>query len=253
MSLLGESPVQAERRAGVRVLVLLATYNERDCLADLIGRVHDAIPWMDVLVIDDDSPDGTGDLADQLREQYAGMRVLHRRGKLGLGTAILQGMHYAMDGGYDFLVTMDADLSHDPRYLPALIDGMKECDVMIGSRYARGGRTRNWPLARRGMSWAVNAYTRFVLQIPVHDASGGFRCYRVAMLRHVGLDRVQSRGYSFEEEVLYRCYWSGGRLGEVPIIFNDRKKGESKLDIFEAVRSVCRLMSFGVQSALGLE
>jgi dolichol-phosphate mannosyltransferase len=238
---------------GPRLLVSLATYNERDNLTPLIAAIHAELPQADVLVIDDHSPDGTGALADALSRHDARVQVLHRPGKLGLGTAILAAMRYAIDQSYDLLVNLDADLSHPPRYLPALVAGMRDHDVMIGSRYVTGGGTRSWPWTRRVISRAVNLFVRLVLRLPVKDASGAFRCYRVAKLREACLDRVRSRGYSFQQEVLFRCHRAGCRLGEVPIVFENRRAGRSKVDLCESVRSLSMLGWLGVRATLGLE
>ena len=189
-----------------RILVSLATYNERDNLAPLVAEIHAAAADVDVLVIDDNSPDGTGELADRLAARDRRIRVLHRAGKLGLGSAIVAGMRYAMNEGYDLYVNMDADFSHHPRYLPNMIAGMAKNDVMIGSRYVRGGGTENWPLVRRAISLSVNTLTRILMRIPARDTSGGYRCYRVSKLREVRFERMISRGYSFQEEVLFRCH-----------------------------------------------
>jgi dolichol-phosphate mannosyltransferase len=234
-----------------RILVSIATYNERENLPDLIRSIHEHLPAADVLVIDDNSPDGTGRLADELAAADPRIRVLHRPGKLGLGTAILAAMHAAIEQGYDFLVNLDADFSHHPRYLPALVDGMKRYDVMIGSRYVPGGGVANWPLTRRLMSRAVNAVARLLLRIPARDTSGAYRCYRVAKLRTVPLDRIWSRGYSFQEEVLYRCRKAGCRLGETPILFEDRRAGRSKVNWKEAVRSLGVLFALGLLALFG--
>ncbi|MFL5339172.1 MAG: polyprenol monophosphomannose synthase [Gemmataceae bacterium] len=234
-----------------RLLVTMATYNERDNLAPLVAAVHEQAPHADVLVIDDNSPDGTGKLADELAGNNSRVRVLHRPGKLGLGTALLAAMRYAMEHDYDLLLNLDADFSHPPRYIPALLDGMKTHDVMIGSRYVAGGGTENWPLTRRMMSKSVNGLVRLLFSMPVRDASGAFRCFRVAKLREVALDRVRSRGYSFQQEVLYRCHRAGCRLGETPIIFENRRAGASKVNMKEAVRSMAMLLWLGVRSRLG--
>jgi dolichol-phosphate mannosyltransferase len=233
--------------------VSLATFNERDNLAELIAAIHAELPRADVLVIDDHSPDGTGQLADDLSRRDDRVHVLHRPGKLGLGTAILTAMRYAMDHGYDLLLNLDADFSHPPRYLPALLAGMRDHDVMIGSRYIPGGGTRDWPWTRELMSRAVNLFVRFVLRLPVRDASGGFRCYRVAKLREAHLERVRSRGYSFQQEVLFRCHRAGCRIGETPIVFENRRAGQSKVSLCESVRSLGMLGWLGVRATLGLE
>ena len=192
-----------------RILVSLATYNERDNLAPLVPEIHRMLPAADVLVVDDNSPDGTGQLADQMAGADPRIHVLHRSGKLGLGTAILAGMRYAMQNNYDYLLNMDCDFSHHPRYLPAILAGMEKRDVMIGSRYVAGGGTRNWPLSRQFLSKGVNYLVRFLLRMPARDASGAYRCYRVSKLRQTALDRIISHGYSFQQEVLYRCRCAG--------------------------------------------
>ena len=234
-----------------RILVTLATYNEKDNLEPLIKEILEQVPAADVLVIDDNSPDGTGRLADQLAAADPRIHVLHRPGKLGLGTATLAAMHYAMEHDYDWMVNMDADFSHHPRYLPALLAGMKHNDLMIGSRYIAGGGTVNWPLSRRLMSKGVNLLARFLMRIPAHDTSGAFRCFSVPLLRRTELDRIVSRGYSFQEEVLYRCRLAGCRMGETPIIFEDRRAGSSKVNFKEAVRSLSLIVFLGLEAFFG--
>ena len=236
-----------------RILVSLATYNERDNLEPLIDGVHKVVPTADVLVTDDNSPDGTGRLADQLAQADPRIHVLHRAGKLGLGTAILAAMRYAMDHDYDFLVNMDADFSHHPRYLPAMLEGMKKHDVMIGSRYVPGGGAVDWPLARRLMSRSVNTVVRLLMRIPAHDTSGGYRCYRVSKLRQTDLNQLLSRGYSFQQEVLYRCRKAGCRIGETPILFENRRAGSSKVNPHEAARSMAVIFLVGVRAFFGTD
>lgn len=234
-----------------RILVSLATYNERDNLSPLIREIHIFVPAAEILVTDDNSPDGTGQLADDLAATDARVHVLHRPGKLGLGTAILSAMRYAMDKEYDYLVNMDADFSHHPRYLPAVLDGMKNIDVMIGSRYISGGGTVHWPLARKVVSLSVNGMVRLLMRIPAHDCSGAYRCYRVSKLRQTDLDHLLSRGYSFQQEVLYRCRKARSRIGETPIIFENRRAGASKVNLKEVGRSISILMWLGLHAFLG--
>ena len=242
----------AEPVAG-RVLVSLATYNERDNVTPLIHEINGALPQADVLVIDDNSPDGTGRVAEDLAAADPRVHVVHRAGKLGLGTAILAAMRYAMDHDYDFLINMDADFSHHPRYLPALLAGMKRYDVMIGSRYIPGGGAVNWPWSRRLMSRGVNTVVRLLLRIPARDTSGAFRCYRVAKLRQADLKHVLSRGYSFQQEILYRCRKAGCRIGETPIVFENRRAGASKVNPREAARSMGMILWLGVRALFGLD
>lgn len=234
-----------------RILVSIATYNERDNLPALVRDIRANLPAADILVVDDNSPDGTGAIADELAAADAHIHVLHRSGKLGLGTAILTAMRHAMEHDYDYHVNMDADFSHHPRYLPALVAGMSRHDVMIGSRYIPGGGTVNWPLSRKLISRSINLLVRFLLRIPARDCSGAYRCYRVSKLREAQLDRVISLGYSFQQEVLYRCRLAGCRLGEIPIIFEDRRAGSSKANFREMIRSLTTLLRIGIPSFFG--
>jgi dolichol-phosphate mannosyltransferase len=236
-----------------RILVSLATYNEAGNIAALIGEIHKFVPQADVLVIDDNSPDGTGRIVDEMAAADPRVKAMHRPGKLGLGTAILAAMQYAMDNGYDYLQNMDADFSHPPRYLPGILAGMSKYDVMIGSRYVKGGGTENWPLKRKLISRAVNTLVRFLFRMPVKDASGAYRCYRVSKLREARLDRVRSRGYSFQQEVLFRCHKAGCKLGEYPIIFENRRAGASKVNTKEALRSIGMILYVGMRNFFGLE
>lgn len=236
-----------------RILISLATYNERDNLGPLIHEIHSFLPAAHILVIDDHSPDGTGQLADELAARDPRVRVLHRAGKLGLGTAILAGMRYAMEQNYDYLLNMDADFSHHPRYLPAIVAGMDSHDVMIGSRYIPGGGVENWPLSRRVMSWGVGTVVRLLMRIPARDTSGAYRCYRATKLRETALDQLWSRGYSFQQEMLYRCRKAGCRIGETPIIFENRRAGASKVNPKEAARSMGIILLLGCKAFFGLD
>jgi dolichol-phosphate mannosyltransferase len=236
-----------------RVLVSLATYNERGNLPELVRQIHEAVPQADILIIDDNSPDGTGVWADEASATDPRLHVLHRAGKLGLGTAILAGMRYAIDQNYDSFLNMDADFSHHPRYLPALIAGMTDHDLMIGSRYMPGGGSLNWPWPRRFMSRGINFLVRFLLRVPGTDTSGGLRCYSVPMLRRTRLELMVSRGYSFQQEVLFRCCRAGCRVGEIPIVFEDRRAGLSKVNFWEIIRSISMIFRLGLRNLVGLE
>jgi len=236
-----------------RLLVSMATYNERDNLSPLIEAVHAVAEHADILVVDDGSPDGTGQIVEELAARDRRVNLLQRGRKLGLGTATLAAMRFAMDRNYDFLLNLDADFSHPPRYIPAILAGMFDHDLMIGSRYVPGGGTENWPFSRRMISKSVNFYVRTLLRMPVRDASGAFRCYRVAKLREAQLERVRSRGYSFQQEVLFRCHRAGCRIGEHPIIFENRKAGTSKVNLRESVNSILMLTRLGLRAAVGLE
>jgi dolichol-phosphate mannosyltransferase len=243
----------ASPAAEPRLLVSLATYNEAGNVAAHIAEIHKVVPHADVLVIDDNSPDGTGKIVDELAKADPRIHALHRPGKLGLGTATLAAMNYAMEHDYDLLQNMDADFSHPPRYLPGILAGMSKYDVMIGSRYVAGGATENWPLARKVMSQTVNLLVRVLFRMPVKDASGAFRCYRVSKLREVDLGAVRSRGYSFQQEVLFRCHKAGCRIGEYPILFENRRAGASKVNRQEAARSIGMILLLGLRNFFGLE
>lgn len=231
-----------------KILVGIATYNEKGNLRELVDAIRGFVPEAHVLIIDDNSPDGTGQLADLLAEEFPKVHVIHRQGKLGLGTAILAGMNYAREHDFDYYISMDADFSHNPKYLPGLIEGMNGRDVMIGSRYVTGGGTENWPFTRKLISTSVNCLVRWLFWISVRDASGGFRCYRVSKLSEVHFERMRSKGYSFQQEMLYRCILKGAIVGEYPIVFENRRAGVSKVNWWEALRSISLLVYLGVVS-----
>jgi len=216
------------------VLVTLCTYNERENIEKLISAIHVHAPDADILVLDDNSPDGTANFARELalRDQRVG--VLVREARLGLGTAIVTALRYGVDHGYEFVVNMDSDFSHDPRYVPDLRAAMARVDVAVASRYIPGGRIEGWGLSRHFSSRAVNWYARLLLGLKTRDNSGSFRCYRTASLRKVDFDRVRARGYAIQEELLYRLKQVGCRFEEVPIVFAKRRYGRSKMGFGEA-------------------
>jgi len=218
-----------------KLIVTLCTYNERDNVAALIPEIWRYAPAADILVIDDHSPDGTGDVADELAARDARVHVVHRSGKLGLGTAMLAGFQYAIDHGYEFLINLDADFSHPPRFIPALLALMDHADVAIGSRYVVGGGVVGWGLRRHFMSRAINCYARTLLRLKTRDNSGSYRCYRLARLKEIDFDRFLSRGYAFQEEILYRCRQIGCRFAETPIVFEERRYGASKINMKESM------------------
>ncbi|HQR06213.1 MAG TPA: polyprenol monophosphomannose synthase [Gemmatales bacterium] len=231
-----------------RLLIGIATYNERENLPQLVAGIHQAVPDAHLLIIDDNSPDGTGQLADELAMKDERIQVKHRTGKLGLGSAIVAGMQHAIEHGYGRYVSMDADMSHDSKYLPALTTMSDRCDVKIGSRYMPGGGVVNWPLQRWLISRSVNVLTRVLMRIPARDASGGFRCYRTDLLKKIPFEGLWSKGYSFQEEMLFRCIHLGGKVEETPIVFVDRRVGSSKANIKEMVRSLWVLIQLGLAS-----
>ncbi|MCE5301865.1 MAG: polyprenol monophosphomannose synthase [Planctomycetaceae bacterium] len=232
-------------------LVTVATYNEMENLPQLVEDIFRFVPNVDLLVIDDHSPDGTGDWVDRKRTEDPRVACLHRPGKLGLGTATVAGMRYAIEHGYRYVLNMDADFSHPPKYLPALLAGMDPpdgppVDVMIGSRYVAGGGVEGWPRHRQWMSRAVNLYARCLLRLRPHDCSGAFRCYRTATLARLDFGAIRSRGYSFQEEILWRLKRLGARFGESPIVFVDRQRGVSKIDGGEALAALRIIFSLGL-------
>ncbi|HLJ10972.1 MAG TPA: polyprenol monophosphomannose synthase [Planctomycetaceae bacterium] len=217
------------------MLVTLCTYNERENIAALIPEIWTFAPTADILVIDDNSPDGTGQVADDWAARDSRMHVLHRPGKLGLGTATLAGFRFALQHDYDLLINLDADFSHHPRFIPALLVASDKADVTIGSRYVVGGGVVGWGLRRHFMSRAINWYARALLRLKTRDNSGAYRCYRVAKLRELDFGGFVSRGYAIQEEILYRCRRIGCRFAETPIVFEDRRHGASKINLGESI------------------
>ncbi len=213
----------------MKTLIIIPTYNEIDNLPPLVKEIFSYAPETDILIVDDNSPDGTGELADELQHQHAQVRVLHRSAKLGLGTAYIAGFKYAIEHGYDAAFEMDADFSHDPRYLPDFLKAIEHADLVIGSRYIPGGDTPNWTMLRRLISGGGNIFARFMLGIPVHDCTAGYRCYRRRVLENIDLDTIQSQGYAFQIELAYRVMKHGFKIVETPIVFMDRRVGKSKM------------------------
>jgi len=225
----------------VKVCVVIPTYNEAGTISEVIARVLASSRDVDVLVADDNSPDGTGKIADtySLREQR--VRVLHRPGKQGLGPAYIAGFKDSLARGYDAVIEMDADLSHSPEDVPRLIEAAASADLVLGSRYAPGGGTRNWSKNRERLSRIGNTYARAALRVPVHDATAGFRIYRRAVLEELPLDEVSSTGYGFQIEMLWRTWLAGFKVGEIPIIFTERREGVSKMSrsiVLEALKNI---------------
>ncbi len=228
-----------------RALVVIPTYNERENLPHIVPSVLAQDPRLEVLVIDDGSPDGTGELADALAAAEPRVHVIHRSGKQGLGTAYRAGFQWAIGQGFDFVFEMDADWSHDPKHLPIFLQETHDADLVIGCRYFHHRVTVvNWPMTRLLLSYFANIYARWVTGLPLWDSTGGFKCYRRAVLEAVPLDRVRSNGYSFQIEMSFRAWKKGFRLKEIPITFTDRSLGQSKMSraiVIEAVWMVWRL------------
>ncbi|WP_298439737.1 polyprenol monophosphomannose synthase [Geobacter sp.] len=228
----------------MKVVAVIPTYNERDNIGRLIEQVLAQNEELEVLVVDDNSPDGTGTLVAQLASLNPRVRVLHRPGKMGLGSAYRDGFKVALDQGADFIVEMDADFSHDPAVLPRFLEKMGDYDLLIGSRYLNGISVVNWPLRRLMLSYFANVYTRLVTGLRIQDCTSGFKCFRRRVIESIELDRIRSDGYSFQIEMNYRCVEMGFRVGEIPIIFIDRHSGSSKMSkriVREAVVMVWKL------------
>ncbi|MEV0159965.1 polyprenol monophosphomannose synthase [Nonomuraea fuscirosea] len=220
------------------VLIVIPTYDERDNLPRIVARIRAAVPAAHLLVVDDDSPDGTGRIADRLASELPGVHVLHREWKQGLGAAYSAGFRWGLARGYDLLVEIDADGSHPPERLPALLRAAERADLVIGSRWTPGGRVANWPRRRELLSRLANRYARLALRLPVADVTGGFRVYRAAALSRILLGGVESRGYCFQVDLTLRAVRQGCTVAEVPITFVDRTAGTSKMSagvLFEAL------------------
>lgn len=230
--------MEAAGRLPLRAHVIVPTYNEIDNLQPLVEQLLGLQAGLGVIVIDDNSPDGTGRLADELAAAHGAVQVIHRPGKLGLGTAYRVGFVRALELGTPLVLTMDADFSHDPRYIPAMLAKAAECDLVIGSRYVRGGGAEGCTLPRIALSRGANLFARALLGLEASDCTAGFRCYRRAVLERIDLDRILSEGYSFLIEMLYRVQQAGFRVGEVPITFANRRRGASKISRREVVRAM---------------
>jgi dolichol-phosphate mannosyltransferase len=233
-----------------RVLVIVPTYNERDNIELIIERVTRAVPSINVLVVDDGSPDGTGKIADTLAHEDERVEVLHRSEKAGLGPAYIAGFDWGLDAGYDVLVEMDADGSHPPEQLPALLATLNRADVVLGSRWVPGGRVVNWPRTREILSRGANLYTRLALGIKLGDATGGYRAYRRAVLESIDYQAVASEGYCFQVDLVWRAIEDGFRVLEVPITFTERERGESKMSGSIVREALVMVTKWGAQHRL---
>ena len=229
-----------------KTLIGISTYNEIENLPTLIEQIDQYLASADILIVDDNSPDGTGEWSQSLAESRDDVFCIRRAGKLGLGTATVATMQYAIDHDYEYVVNMDADLSHRPEYLPALLAAAQHADVALGSRYVTGGGVEGWPLHRKVMSRGVNGFARLLLGLPTKDCSGSFRCYRVSLLKRISLDRIRSQGYSFFEEILWHLRHAGARFVEVPIVFHDRERGKSKINLREAWNAMRTLVQLAI-------
>jgi dolichol-phosphate mannosyltransferase len=234
-------------------LIVIPTYNEIDNLEPLIRDILAQNCKVDILVVDDNSPDGTGALADRLVVELPEVQVMHRAGKMGLGTAYIQGFKWALERGYEYVLEMDCDFSHHPRYLPNFFREIQAADLVIGSRYVKGGGTLNWGRLRKFISGGGNTFARLLLGLKTHDCTGGFRCYRRDMLQRVPWNEMQLKGYAFQVGSVYYVERLGGRVAEFPIIFEDRRVGQSKMSfkiVIEAFTYVMRMALFGEKSVV---
>jgi len=247
-SLPGEDLVRRDRSRDrvKRVAVIIPTYNERENIAVIVSRIQAAMPGADVMVVDDNSPDGTGLIAEQLAYRDSRIHVLHRTRKNGLGAAYIAGFCWALDGGFDVIVEMDADGSHRPEQLPKLLDALEGADFVIGSRWVTGGEVRNWPRSRQLLSKSGNAYARIALGIGLRDSTGGYRAYRSTALRQIGLGEVRSQGYCFQVDLALRALQSGLSVVEVPILFEERLRGTSKMSRLIVAEALWRITRWGI-------
>jgi dolichol-phosphate mannosyltransferase len=234
----------------VSVLVVIPTYNERDNLEPLLSRLHEVAPAAHVLVVDDASPDGTGELADKLAAADERVRVLHRPGKAGLGAAYLAGFAEGLQGSYEVVVEMDADGSHAPEDLPRLLKALGDADLVIGSRYVPGGRVVNWPTHRQWLSRGGNLYSRLALGVPIRDITGGYRAFRREVLEELALGDVASQGYCFQVDMAWRAVQAGFRVREVPITFTERERGSSKMSQTIVAEALWRVTRWGAARLL---
>ncbi|HSA48772.1 MAG TPA: polyprenol monophosphomannose synthase [Yinghuangia sp.] len=228
-----------------KVLVIIPTYNESDNIEGIVGRLRAAAPDVDVLVADDNSPDGTGEIADALAEHDPHVQVLHRKGKEGLGAAYLAGFHWGIDRGYDILVEMDADGSHQPEQLPRLLEAIRDADLVLGSRWVPGGSIVNWPTSRKFISRGGSLYSRTMLGIDIRDVTGGYRAFRKETLLGIDMDSVASQGYCFQVDLAWRAARRGYRVVEVPITFVERERGNSKMSRAIFVEALWRVTAWG--------
>lgn len=222
-------------------IVIIPTYNEADTIVKLVPEIFKIYPETDILVVDDNSPDGTGKAVDELAKADSRTRCLHRPRKEGIGPAYIEAIGMALKSPYNFILHMDADFSHDPKYIPAIFEAAEDCDLVLGSRYIKGGGIANWPLSRKILSRLGNLYAKTILGVPINDLTGGFKCFRREVLEAINLDTVTSRGYAFLIETTFRAYRRGFRIKEVPIVFSDRRFGKTKMSrciFLEAVINV---------------
>ena len=229
----------------MKTLIIIPTYNEIENIEKMIRQIFQVQPDVHILIVDDNSPDGTGDVVDKISAENPAVHLIRRAGKMGLGTAYVAGFRYALQNGYEFIFEMDADFSHDPKEIPNLLTAIGECDLVIGSRYVQGVNVVNWPLRRLILSYAANVYTKVITGLPLKDSTGGFKCFRKEVLAAIDLEKIKSNGYAFQIEMNFKTWKKGFRIKEIPIVFFDRVVGSSKMSgkiIREAVWMVWKLL-----------
>jgi dolichol-phosphate mannosyltransferase len=228
----------------MKILVIIPTYNEKENISTILPLVLKQDQGIEVLVVDDNSPDGTGKLVEELKASNPRVKLITRAKKSGLGTAYMAGFDYALRNGYDYIFEMDSDFSHDPNYIPDFLKAIKDSDLVLGSRYIKGVNVVNWPITRLLLSYFANVYARWVTGLPVRDSTGGFKCFKREVLEKIGLDNIHSNGYAFQIEMSFRAWRKGFKIKEIPIIFVDRRAGESKMSkkiVREAIWMVWKL------------
>jgi len=237
-----------------KAIVIIPTYNERTNIEKMINVISELYPDLHILVVDDNSPDGTGDFVKAQSEKNEKIHVLQRKGKMGLGTAYVAGFKYMLNGDFDYAIQMDADFSHDPKEISNMLIAIENYDLVIGSRYIQGVNVINWPMSRLLLSYFASIYTRVITGMPVMDATGGFKCFRKEVLKNINLDKIRSNGYSFQIEMNFKTYKAGFRIKEIPIVFMDRIEGVSKMSkkiVREAVTMVWKLRFRSIIGKLG--
>lgn len=222
----------------MKILTIIATYNEKENISSIIEEILKQDASIDILVVDDNSPDGTGEIVEQLAKENRRINFIHREGKLGLGSANVTGMRFAIEGDYDFVITIDADFSHNPDYISRFLKRVDDFDLIVCSRYVEGGGTRDWSLIRKINSKVAQILWRFILAIKTRDCCSGFKCYRVSMLKEIDLENLLSSGFAFQGELLLKCQRIGARIFEVPIVFVDRERGRSKMSLKEILETL---------------
>jgi len=235
-----------------QTLVVMPTYNERENVPVIVPLVLAQHPGIQILIVDDNSPDGTGAIADEMAAADSRIHVLNRAGKLGLGTAYVAGFNWALERDYQFVFEMDSDFSHNPDHIPEFLEAAQEYDLVLGSRYLKGVTVINWPMSRLLLSYFANKYARIVTGLPFSDTTGGFKCYRREVLEGIDLDRIRSEGYSFQIETTFRAWRKGFKLGEITIVFSDRSEGMSKMSGKIMREAVWRVWKLRLMRVFGL-